>query len=329
MSASNNLYQNMMNARATTTGPLATPGRKCGICRQTGHDRRSCPQRAPQQGASPPAPPTRQIGQGQEVRASVSSHGNRVTVHVGSNMPSILDVTVDNRVKRDMQDTIKQFMETWKNFERAERDLTVDPQQTIYGRKILEDAHLVTNALSKLKEQLKKRKDAIRSLETAINELEKSNINGITTHLYRDYSKQIDVFSSCQTVYDISKLTFEYTYLRWNTVMDEWTNRQKYSLKDVLLSVAQQTQHAEKCIPTDDCPVCMETLGDTGKTVLSCGHTLCTSCFIKQIVVANDQKKAHSCGCPICRQSYAGGEAPRTPQLTEGGRVGGSGDVIP
>lgn len=319
----NNLQQTMMNSRAPTSAPardpLATPGRRCGICRQTGHDRRSCPQRqqgASQQGASPPAPPTRQIGQGQGVRGTQFSDGNRVTVHIGSNTPSILDVTVDNRVKRDMQDTMKQFMETWKNFEREERDLTVDPQQTRYGRKIIREAHLVTDALSKLKQQLKKRKDAIQSLETAINELEKSNINGITAHLYRDYSKQIDVFNSCQTVYDISKLTFEYTYLRWNTVMDEWTNRQKYSLKDVLLSVAQKTQHADKCIPTDDCPVCMETLGDTGKTVLSCGHTLCTSCFITQIVVANDQKKAHSCGCPICRKTYAGGSAPRTPQQT-------------
>jgi hypothetical protein len=321
----------MMNSRAPTSAParepLATPGRRCGVCRQTGHDRRSCPvlRGASQQGASPPAPPTRQIGHGQGVRASASSDGNRVTVHIGSNKPSILDVTVDNRVKRDMQDTMKQFMETWKNFEREERDLTVDPQQTRYGRKIIREAHLVTDALSKLKEQFKKRKDAIRSLETAINELEKSNINGITAHLYRDYSKQIDVFNSCQTVYDISKLTFEYTYLRWNTVMDEWTNRQKYSLKDILLSMSQQTERADVCIPADDCPICMEPLGNTGKTVLSCGHTLCTSCFIKQIVVAHDQKKSENCGCPICRRKYAGGSAPRTPQQTEWG----SGDVIP
>jgi len=234
-----------------------------------------------------------------------------------SNTPSILNVTIDNRVKKDMQNIMKQFMETWKNFEREEIDPTVHPQQTRYGKKIVEEAHLVTDALSKLKEQLTKRKDVIRSLETAINELEKSNIIGITTNLYRDYSKQIDVYSSCQAVYEISKLTFEYTYIRWSAVNDEWTNRQKYSLKDVLLSVAQQTQHAEKCIPTDDCPVCMETLGDTGKTVLSCGHTLCTSCFIKQIVVANDQKKAHSCGCPICRQSYAGGSAPPAPPSSQ------------
>ena len=303
-------------------GALSTPGRRCGICRQTGHDRRSCRQRASQQGASPPAPPTRQIGQGWGVRGTTSPEGQGVRGTLSpnrSNTPSILDVTIDNRVKKDMQNIMKQFMETWKNFEREEIDLTVHPQQTRYGKKIVEEAHLVTDELSKLKEQLTKRKDVIRSLETAINELEKSNIIGITTNLYRDYSKQIDVYSSCQAVYEISKLTFEYTYLRWSAVNDEWTNRQKYSLKDVLLSVAQQTQHAEKCIPTDDCPVCMETLGDTGKTVLSCGHTLCTSCFIKQIVVANDQKKAHSCGCPICRQSYAaGGSAPRTPQQPVG-----------
>ena len=285
-------------------GALSTPGRRCGICRQTGHDRRSC-----SQGASPPAPPTRQIGHGQGVRGTLSPER--------SNTPSILNVTIDNRVKKDMQNIMKQFMETWKNFEREEIDPTVHPQQTRYGKKIVEEAHLVTDALSKLKEQLTKRKDVIRSLETAINELEKSNIIGITTNLYRDYSKQIDVYSSCQAVYEISKLTFEYTYIRWSAVNDEWTNRQKYSLKDVLLSVAQQTQHAEKCIPTDDCPVCMETLGDTGKTVLSCGHTLCTSCFIKQIVVANDQKKAHSCGCPICRQSYAGGSAPPAPPSSQ------------
>ena len=60
----------------------------------------------------------------------------------------------------------------------------------------------------------------------------------------------------------------------------------------------------DKAVDTDDCPVCMETLGETGKTVLKCGHIVCQSCFLQQVLRATASKKVDSCACPVCRVNY-------------------------
>lgn len=314
----------MMNSVAPTSAPardpLATPGRRCGVCRQTGHDRRSCPvlQGASQQGASPPAPPT--VPSRQQVQASAPPQQDRKV--------SILDTTLDNRAKREMVEAMQDFMANWKEFERSPRNLEVSPEETLLGKRILHNAHIVTKKMGKLDEQLKKREAVVHSLEVAIKDLRHNSLKDLAKPLHADYVRQLEVSEANKYIHKMAKMTFELTYHRWTNVLTEWNDRST-SLKDVLLSMSKQTERADVCIPADDCPICMEPLGNTGKSVLSCGHTLCTSCFIKQIVVAHDQKKSENCGCPICRRKYAGGEAPRTPQQTEGGRVGGSGDVIP
>lgn len=306
----------MMNSRAPTSAParepLATPGRRCGVCRQTGHDRRSCPVL---RGASPPTPPSRQ-----QVQATAPPQENRKV--------SILDTTLDNRAKREMVEAMQDFMANWKEFERSPRNLEVSPEQTLLGKRILHNALIVTKKMGKLDEQLKKREAVVHSLEVAIKDLRHNSLKDLAKSLHADYVRQLEVSEANKYIHKMAKMTFELTYHRWTNVLAEWNDRST-SLKDVLLSMSQQTERADVCIPADDCPICMEPLGNTGKTVLSCGHTLCTSCFIKQIVVCHDQKKSENCGCPICRRKYAGGGAPRTPQQTEGGRVGGSGDVIP
>lgn len=57
-------------------------------------------------------------------------------------------------------------------------------------------------------------------------------------------------------------------------------------------------------IAADDCPICMETLGGTNKSVLRCGHSLCTSCLLTQTLRASALKSASSCFCTICRAPY-------------------------
>ena len=304
----NNLQQTMMNSRAPSSAPardpLATPGRRCGVCRQTGHDRRSCPvlQGASQQGASPPAPPTRQ-----QVQASAPPQENH-------NL-SMLDTALDNRAKREMVEAMQDYMANWKEFERSPRNLEVSPEETLLGKRILHHSHIVNKKMHKLYEQLKKRENVVQTLRIAINDLSHNSLKGIYKSLREDYIRQLEVLESNKYIHKMTKMTFELTYQRWTNLLTEWRNRSS-SLKDVLLSMSKQTERADVCIPADDCPICMEPLGNTGKTVLSCGHTLCTSCFIKQIVVAHDQKKSENCGCPVCRRKYAGGSAPRTPQQT-------------
>jgi len=60
----------------------------------------------------------------------------------------------------------------------------------------------------------------------------------------------------------------------------------------------------EKAVEADECPICIEALGETGKTVLKCGHTLCQACFLQQVLRATATKRKTDCACPICRVNY-------------------------
>jgi hypothetical protein len=60
----------------------------------------------------------------------------------------------------------------------------------------------------------------------------------------------------------------------------------------------------EKAVEVDECPICIEALGETGKTVLKCGHTLCQACFLQQVLRATATKRKTDCACPICRVNY-------------------------
>ena len=60
----------------------------------------------------------------------------------------------------------------------------------------------------------------------------------------------------------------------------------------------------ETAVEATECPVCIEDLGEVGKTVLKCGHTLCVSCFLQQIMRATRQTRARECKCPVCRVGY-------------------------
>ena len=60
----------------------------------------------------------------------------------------------------------------------------------------------------------------------------------------------------------------------------------------------------ETAVEATECPICIEDLGEVGKTVLKCGHTLCVSCFLQQMMRATAANRAHDCKCPVCRVSY-------------------------
>ena len=60
----------------------------------------------------------------------------------------------------------------------------------------------------------------------------------------------------------------------------------------------------ETAVEATECPICIEDLGEVGKTVLKCGHTLCVSCFLQQMMRATAESRARECKCPVCRVSY-------------------------
>ena len=55
----------------------------------------------------------------------------------------------------------------------------------------------------------------------------------------------------------------------------------------------------EKVIECDDCPICMDGLGDTNKMVLRCGHQFCGDCIL------NHFQREGGTKCPACRTDFA------------------------
>jgi len=60
----------------------------------------------------------------------------------------------------------------------------------------------------------------------------------------------------------------------------------------------------ETAVKTDECPICIEDLGETGKMVLKCGHIVCESCFLQQVLRATSTNRPNNCACPVCRVNY-------------------------
>jgi hypothetical protein len=60
----------------------------------------------------------------------------------------------------------------------------------------------------------------------------------------------------------------------------------------------------ETVVEATECPICMEELGEVGKTVLKCGHTVCVSCFLQQIMRATAANNVNKCECSVCRVNY-------------------------
>lgn len=60
----------------------------------------------------------------------------------------------------------------------------------------------------------------------------------------------------------------------------------------------------DKVIHTDECPICMEKIGDTNKTILRCGHQFCVTCLLQNFEVISKNKQKFHCECPICRGAY-------------------------
>lgn len=59
-----------------------------------------------------------------------------------------------------------------------------------------------------------------------------------------------------------------------------------------------------KAYEAEDCPICMEPLGETSKVILRCGHQMCVTCMLTQTILAAKERKSKKCQCPHCRVEY-------------------------
>ena len=59
-----------------------------------------------------------------------------------------------------------------------------------------------------------------------------------------------------------------------------------------------------KAFEAEDCPICMEPLGETSKVILRCGHQMCVTCMLSQTILAAKERNSKKCQCPHCREEY-------------------------
>ena len=61
----------------------------------------------------------------------------------------------------------------------------------------------------------------------------------------------------------------------------------------------EQLTCATTAFQTDECPICLEDLGETNCMVLRCGHKTCGDCILRHFQTVGGRK------CPVCRDQYA------------------------
>jgi len=73
---------------------------------------------------------------------------------------------------------------------------------------------------------------------------------------------------------------------------DRWVNREPLPIIST------------KAFEAEDCPICMEPLGETSKVILRCGHQMCVTCMLTQTILAAKERNSKKCQCPHCREEY-------------------------
>ena len=96
-----------------------------------------------------------------------------------------------------------------------------------------------------------------------------------------------------------TRLLMEQQMMRTPVNRDWEAENEELLTKMMELPVLRETEVNET-----NCPICFDELGETGKTVLKCGHPVCVSCFMQQILRATALKKLDKCECAICKVNF-------------------------
>jgi len=96
-----------------------------------------------------------------------------------------------------------------------------------------------------------------------------------------------------------ARLLMEQQMMRTPVNRDWEAENEELLTKMTELPVLRETE-----IKETNCPICFDELGETGKTVLKCGHPICVSCFTQQILRATAVKNLDKCECAICKVNF-------------------------
>ncbi len=89
------------------------------------------------------------------------------------------------------------------------------------------------------------------------------------------------------------------TQQRRNEIARRRELRERLAIQDFQKKVDALPPPASKIIDCDECPICMEPLGQTNIVVLRCGHKTCGDCIFHHF------QRSAGTSCPSCRQDFA------------------------
>jgi len=125
------------------------------------------------------------------------------------------------------------------------------------------------------------------------------NLLDITSILIGDYveasQRILQLYQQQQAEYQ--RWREEYDRRQEQRVIQE--NQQNAIVNREVLPIIRNT-----AIESDDCPICLDHIGETGKVVLRCGHQLCVSCMVTQTLRSVAVRNVNMCKCPVCRTVY-------------------------
>ena len=85
-------------------------------------------------------------------------------------------------------------------------------------------------------------------------------------------------------------------YNRGRVSMSSSSSSSSSSYSNNLLSKPEDLMApVNEVFASENCPICMETLGKTNVITSRCGHQMCVGCFTRNLVEAKSNK------CPVCR----------------------------
>lgn len=115
-----------------------------------------------------------------------------------------------------------------------------------------------------------------------------------------DYVTEKERLLHEQTVYNDRVMR----HIRERINRDQPANQQVVKLSGRWLNPEPLPIISETVFDVEDCPICMEPLGETSKVILRCGHQMCVTCMLNQTLLAAREGKINKCECPHCRVAY-------------------------
>jgi hypothetical protein len=110
-------------------------------------------------------------------------------------------------------------------------------------------------------------------------------------------------YKNSKQILHFPKMEEEYNSLKSHTIMPiessfiENLQDMTTKLNDIERKIKINIEN-ENNVSDNDCPICMECMGDRNYIVPICGHKICVKCFVTNI----STNRKNGCLCSLCRE---------------------------